>query len=306
MCTFLPEQTHVSRVHLRSRDLKRGLEFYTGTLGLAATLQPNREVGLAATKASSELIHISEDPDTVPRPRGSTGLFHVALRYPLRRDLGQAVNRLLKQGHPLEGASDHGVSEAVYLRDPDGNGIELYTDRPRNEWPMERGHLAMTTEPLALDELLEEANGATKASGGGPDIGHVHLNVGDLSAAERFFSEFLGLGVTQRTYPGALFLSAGGYHHHIGVNVWGGHNPPPPHAVGLVSYRFSVPVAEILYCLSHRAPLLGYETRLSANPKPVLQVRDPNGFWLEIESAEEEPETGCWSGASKGQEVRNA
>lgn len=141
----------------------------------------------------------------------------------------------------------------------------------------------MVSEPLALDELLQAADTERANTPSTPDIGHIHLNVGDLSAAERFFGEFLGLAVTQRSYPGALFLAAGGYHHHLGLNVWGGKKPAPQNSLGLVSYRLEVPVAEILYCLRHRAPLLGYEAQLRGGPTPVLQILDPNGTWLEVQ-----------------------
>ena len=189
----------------------------------------------------------------------------------------------------MAGASDHGVSEAIYLSDPDGNGIELYTDRPRSAWRWQNGQVAMVTTPLDLENLLaslseNRANGDLLAQ---PDLGHIHLHVADLVAAERFYSEFLGLAVTQRSYSGALFFAAGGYHHHIAANVWAGKAAPPANSVGLVSYRLEVPVAEILYCLRHRAPLLGYETQieLREDGNPILQIRDPNRNWVEIQAS---------------------
>src|SRR6266436_7539269 len=140
----------------------------------------------------------------------------------------------------------------------------------------------MVTKALDLDDLLAEATheSAAMEPPAGTDIGHIHLHAADLEVAERFYSEFLGLAVTQRSYPGALFFAAGGYHHHIGVNVWADQRLPPANSMGLVSYRIEVPVAEILYCLSHRAPLLGCEAQMKPQGERILQVRDPNGNWL--------------------------
>jgi catechol 2,3-dioxygenase len=147
----------------------------------------------------------------------------------------------------------------------------------------------MATTPLDLKNLFGSTGegGVTTEPPMPTDLGHIHLHVGDLAAAERFYSEFLGLAVTQRSYPGALFFAAGGYHHHIGANIWAGKTAPPANSVGLVSYRMEVPVAEILYCLNHRAPLLGYETRmeLPEEENSILQIRDPNGNWLEVQAS---------------------
>jgi catechol-2,3-dioxygenase len=146
----------------------------------------------------------------------------------------------------------------------------------------------MVTTPLDLENLLASAKPETTEPPRQVDLGHIHLHVDDLPAAERFYSQFLGFAVTQRSYPGALFFAAGGYHHHIAANVWAGKAVPPPNSVGLVSYRLEVPVAELLYCLSHRAPLLGYETRMESREEgnSILRIRDPNGAWLEIQPSQ--------------------
>jgi catechol 2,3-dioxygenase len=177
------------------------------------------------------------------------------------------------------------VSEAIYLSDTDGNGVELYADRPRSQWRREQGEVAMVTTPLDLDNLMASSRPATADPPGPPDLGHIHLNVDDLAVAERFYSEFLGMAVTQRSYPGALFFAAGGYHHHIGANIWAGKTAPPANSVGLISYRLEVPIAEVLYCLNHRAPLLGYEARMERRAEnSILRLRDPNGNWLEVQA----------------------
>ncbi len=276
-------------MHLRTARLERALDFYSGVLGLKASHEPGGHAILSAMPEKPGLLVLSEDRNALPHVPRSIGLYHFALRYATRNDLAHAYRRVVKARYPVTGASDHGVSEAIYLDDPDGNGVELYADRPRSQWRWQNGQIAMVTTPLDLENLLATiaAKPATTAQLPHADLGHIHLHVKDLAAAERFYSEFLGLAVVQRSYPGALFFAAGGYHHHIGVNVWAGKTASPANTVGLVSYRLEVPVAEILYCLSHRAPVLGYETqtKLQEEDNPILQLRDPNGNWLEVQTS---------------------
>ena len=287
MKAFLPDETRIAQVHLRTGDLERALGFYTGPLGLRIVENQKRQASLGAMESGSALIVLTEARGAVQRPERSIGLFHFALRYPARRDLADALARLTRQRYQIDGASDHRVSEAIYLSDPDGNGIELYTDRPRSQWVWREGQIAMSTERLDLDNLLKlsEDEVPPRHVAQQTDLGHIHLHVADLNAAERFYHEFLGLAVTQRSYPGALFLSAGGYHHHVAVNTWAGNRPPPVDSIGLLSYRLAVPEAEILYCLAHRAPLAGYEaiTGSAENGAQLLRIRDPNGNWLEVQ-----------------------
>jgi catechol 2,3-dioxygenase len=287
MSAFLPDETRISQIRLRTGDLERALEFYAGTLGLRIAERKGHEAALQATESGAAMIVLNEERRATPRPPGATGLYHLAIRFPSRRDLAHALQRLMRHKHPIQGASDHNVSEAIYLSDPDENGVELYVDRPRSQWIWRNGQVAMTTEPLDLDDLLTSTGGPAVPSHVPPqtDLGHIHLHVGDLAAAERFYHEFLGLAVTQRSYPGALFLSAGGYHHHLAANTWAGDQPPPANSIGLVSYRLEVPEPEILYCLRHRAPLAGYETtkEIEGTGSELLQIREPNGHWLEVQ-----------------------
>ncbi len=288
MRCFLPDQAHLSQVHLRTARLERALAFYSGVLGLNVSQESEGEVAVRGNPTGRDLLVLSEDRNASRRPPGSIGLYHFALRYPTRNDLAHAFRRVTKAGYPVTGASDHGVSEAIYLSDPDGNGVELYADRPPSHWHWQNGQVAMLTSPLDPDSLLASAGCKPINAPAEPDLGHIHLHVADLSAAERFYRGFLGLAVTQGSYPGALFFAAGGYHHHIAANVWTGKAVPPANSVGLISYRMEVPVAEILYCLRNRAPLLGYETRMEfkRETNPVLQIRDPNGNWLEVQASQ--------------------
>jgi catechol 2,3-dioxygenase len=243
---------------------------------------------LAAAETGPVLIELSEDRAAPPRPPGTTGLYHTAIRFPSRHDLAYALQRLVRNNYPLQGAADHLVSEALYLSDPERNGVELYADRPRAQWVWNNGEVVMSTEALNLSDLLATIKGEAPAASppSETDLGHIHLQVADLNEAERFYHKFLGLAVTQRSYPGALFFSAGGYPHHIAVNTWAAPDAPPANSVGLISYRLKVPSADILSFLGERAPVFGYEAQMVKLSKEmeILEITDPNGNTLEIAS----------------------
>jgi catechol 2,3-dioxygenase len=221
----LPGDAHIGRVTLAVTNLERSAAFYRDVLGF-------REPGT--------LVELIEQPNAIPRPRRSAGLYHVAILVPSRAALGRSLRRLIDRRWPLTGASDHLVSEALYLDDPDGLGIEIYRDRPRDEWPRRNGQLAMATDPLDLQAVHDEPGAETAWTGLEPGtmIGHVHLHVPHLDTAEAFYCGRIGFEPMVRGYPGALFVAAGGYHHHLGLNTWTGIGAPPPpdHAVGLRSF----------------------------------------------------------------------
>ena len=240
----LPADTRLGSITLRTGDVERLRAFYEESLGL----RPTREGGDGVVTLGADgapLVELVHDPDAPPRPPRSTGLFHLALLVPTRADLARALRRVVGSGWRLTGASDHLVSEALYLADPEGNGIELYRDRPREEWPSADGVLQMDTLPLDLQSLLTEVGEEEPDPGMtvGTTLGHVHLQVADLVAAERFWAGAVGFDVTVRGYPGALFVSAGGYHHHVGLNTWAGVGAPPPPsgARGLVRFEVVLP-----------------------------------------------------------------
>jgi catechol 2,3-dioxygenase len=241
----LPAQTTVGPVVLTVANLARSVGFYEGVLGLAAAHRDRQAAVLAA--GDTALVGLLEAPGARPPARRATGLYHLAILMPSRPALARALARLLEARYPIQGASDHLVSEAIYLADPDGHGIELYADRPRDRWPRRGEIVQMATDPLDLGELLGEAGppGAGGARGIDPAarIGHVHLRVADLGASEAFYHGVLGFEVMQRDYPGALFVAAGGYHHHIGLNIWGsaGAPPPPPDALALRWFAIRLP-----------------------------------------------------------------
>lgn len=274
LTNMLPADTHVSDVALTVRDLARMAQFYTTILGLDVVDGPSGSVRLGA--GDDAFLTLDERPDAAPAP-GSTGLFHFAILYPTRRDLASVVHRLVGLGHPLQGAADHLVSEAVYLADPEGNGIEVYRDRPRADWPMEGREVRMATEPLDLRRLLAEAvHPDTWTTPAGTRLGHVHLRVHDIPAAERFYVDTLGFDLMQRYGRQASFLSAGGYHHHVGVNTWStrGAPPAPEGAMGLKWFRIAVPDRAALDAV--RAALEAAGTTVGGE-HGELTVKDPAG-----------------------------
>jgi catechol 2,3-dioxygenase len=197
---------------------------------------------------------------------------------PDRAELARALQRVAGTGWRLTGASDHLVSEAIYLQDPEGNGIEIYRDRPRDQWEEEGGELRMATLPLDLDGVLGELSDREQPAEGmpaGTTIGHVHLQVADIPAAEGFYNGALGLDVMVRSYPGALFLAAGGYHHHLGVNTWQsqGAPPPPEGALGLDRYELAFPDAASRDEAAERLGGAGEPVRLDEG----VLATDPSG-----------------------------
>jgi len=283
MSTIAPG-TEIGVVRLTVADLERSRSFYERVLGLRALSMEGAVLRLGPADGAA-LLELHGDPDAVPRDRRLTGLFHFAVLVPSRGDLARALLRLGQTRWPLTGASDHLVSEALYLDDPDGNGIEIYRDRPREEWARDDGgELRMATLPLDLNDILSElpgrpSSGAFEEDGGmvaGTKVGHVHLQVSELAQIEAFYSAVLGFDVVVRSYPGALFVSAGGYHHHVGLNTWNsrGAGPPPPGSVGLRSFDVRVPDAADLAAARGRAQDAGLPVEADDD---AFIVRDPSG-----------------------------
>jgi catechol 2,3-dioxygenase len=240
----LPDATHVGAAKLQVASLDRSLRYYRDFLGFAQIEQSAGFASLGAHDGERVLLELHEKPGAAPVPRrGRLGLFHFAILLPDRPALGRFAGHLARMGAPA-GSSDHLVSEAIYLQDPDGLGIEVYADRPRSAWQrLPGGEVAMATEPLDVASLLRAAGDAPwTGMPQGTVIGHLHLHVGDLGEAERFYHETLGLEVMVRGYPGALFLAAGGYHHHLGVNTWAAQaQPAGPDDARLLEWELVLP-----------------------------------------------------------------
>lgn len=224
----LPPDTRLGRVRLQVSDLGRSLAFYESVLGLRALERDSSHVVLGAHDDAEPLVELNlrSGAKSAP-PRGLLGLYHFALLLPDRPSLGRFAQHL-SDINARAGAADHLVSEALYLQDPDNLGIEVYSDRPRSTWIRAGRELKMATDPLDFNDLLK-SGGTAKWTGmpAGTAMGHVHLHVGDIAAASSFYSDALGFDRIVWAYPGALFMSAGGYHHHLGTNIWAGRGARP-------------------------------------------------------------------------------
>ena len=227
--------TRIGAVHFFVGNLSQSTEFYQQAVGLHIHFQDENTAHLGP--AQGEDLVVLEWDESARRYNGTTGLYHIAIRVPSREELSRSLWRIAESGWQLEGVADHGVSEALYLSDREGNGIEIYRDRPREEWPMRKGKLAMVNAPLDLDALLREANRESALNGVNPEttMGHIHLRVANIEQSENFYCNVLGFDFVQRYGDSASFVSAGGYHHHIGMNTWQSLNaqPSPENAMGL-------------------------------------------------------------------------
>ncbi|WP_119069265.1 VOC family protein [Rubrobacter indicoceani] len=275
--------THIGRVELTVADIGRALAFYRDVLGFTV----RESAGEARLSAGGrELVVLRESPDAEPQPEGTTGLYHYAILLPDRPALGRVLKAITSGGYPLWGASDHLVSEALYLDDPDGHGIEIYRDRPRKEWRTAGdGNIEMATLRLNLREVLDAGRGESwEGMPEGTVIGHMHLHVGDLQRAEEFYGGVLGLDVMARYAGAALFLSAGGYHHHLGVNIWAGQDAPPaPEGVAaLRNFEFVVPDSGELEKLVSRLDGASIVYRRTGD---ILGLQDPWGTKFSVVTA---------------------
>jgi catechol 2,3-dioxygenase len=267
----LPPALRLGPTHLTVTDLDRSVRFYEDAIGLQLR---RREDGVAALGAGGEdLLVLVEQPDA-RRAGAHAGLYHVALLHPSRLELARAAQRLLAARTSISGASDHGISEAIYLSDPDGNGLELAADRPRERWGDLSDPATIGPAPLDLQDLLSLVDGEPVRAHADPGlaIGHVHLHVGDIERGLRFYRDVLGFE-PMTVFPSAAFMAAGGYHHHIAINTWrgGGASPAPANAVGLRHWTVVID-EDALAALRERARAagLGPEQRDDG-----LLLRDP-------------------------------
>lgn len=253
------QSVELTELTLRVADLAQVQAFYEDVLGFTRLAAPAGSVALAPPGAAQALIVLHAAPEAAPRPRGRAGLFHVAFLFPDRAALARVLQRVLDLGVHF-GSADHGVSEAIYLSDPEGNGIELYADRPRDAWPprLADGQVTMYTEALDIAALLAVARTPGPLLPQGTRIGHIHLSVADLGHAEHFYGEALGFQVTQRSYPGALFLGRDGYHHHIAANVWRSHQAAVPGTLGLAEFTLRLAQRDDFTAITTRLSTSGY------------------------------------------------
>ena len=275
----LPDATRLGVVRLQVSSMERALRYYRDFLGFALIDAADGTAELGAHEDDRALLVLHEKAGASPVPRrGRLGLFHFAILLPDRAALGRFAGHLARMGAPA-GSSDHLVSEAIYLQDPDGLGIEVYADRPRSSWQhLPSGEIAMSTEPLDVASLLRAAGEAPwTGMPRGTVRGHVHLHVGDLHAAERFYADALGFEVMVRGYPGALFVSAGGYHHHLGLNTWAAQAAPAgPDDARLLEWTVVLPDSADVDAALERMRAAGHDVTDGA------VVRDPWGTALRL------------------------
>jgi catechol 2,3-dioxygenase len=279
----LPDETHIGKVRLQVASLDRSIDYYEKVIGMRVIDRSASSAQLGPHGGDSVLIQLDEKKTArgVPR-RGLLGLYHFAILLPDRASLGSFVEHLAEIG-AYAGMSDHLVSEAVYLTDPDGLGIEVYADRDRTTWTAVNDQIEMATKPLDVQNLIAAAGGK-KWTGMpvGTTIGHVHLYVGDIDKAADFYHSGLGLDKIVWNYPGALFLSAGGYHHHLGVNTWAQGAPPATDDdARLLDWELVLPDAAKAKEAADALESAGYVIERSGD---VVRARDPWGTMLRFHS----------------------
>jgi catechol 2,3-dioxygenase len=270
--------TFVGKVSLKVQNLERSLIFYKETVGFKVLEQTERTASLTAD-GKTVLLTLEQPEDIVPETGRTTGLYHFAILLPERADLANIVQHLADIRLPL-GSSDHLVSEALYFSDPDGNGIEIYTDRPESEWDWNNGEVHMTVDHLDFKNLLSvKREHPWNGLPAGTVMGHIHLHVSELPKTEEFYTKGLGFEVVCRYGNQALFISTGKYHHHIGLNTWNGAGAPPPAAnsVGLKSYTLVLPSEE------KRKEIVNQLKSIGANVTEDFLTEDPSGNRILLE-----------------------
>ncbi|GAE27625.1 glyoxalase family protein [Halalkalibacter wakoensis JCM 9140] len=273
--------TFVSQVNVKVEDLQRSLKFYQEIIGFHVL----RETGTSAVLTAdgkTPLVNLEQPEHVKKKEPRKTGLYHFALLLPTRKDLGMFINHIVQKRYPIQGGSDHTVSEALYLADPDDNGIEVYVDRPASTWAWEDQFVSMGNKRLDIDGLIAEANNETWTGlPVGTIMGHIHLHVNDLEKAERFYCDGLGFELVMSFHKQAIFLSTGSYHHHIGANVWNGTNAtiPSSNSVGLSHYTIVYPSADTRSEAIDRVRKLGYDVMVR---NEVVETIDPSGNKIQL------------------------
>lgn len=278
----LPQELEIGRVQIRVSNLERSLDFYQKVVGLQLLRQHGREAEMTADGKQVLLVLREIEEARILRRNSAAGLYHYAILLPDRPSLGLVLRNLIASGIHV-GQGDHLVSEALYIEDPDNNGIELYRDRPRDTWKYEAGgHVVMTTDPVDVDGLLAASEGLSwNGLPAGTVIGHVHFHVGDLEEAKRFYVDALGFQVMANYGAAAMFISAGGYHHHMGLNIWAGQGAPaaPANAAGIDYFTLLLPDSQAVQEVAERVKQAGYPVEEADG---ILTLKDPWNIGIKL------------------------
>jgi len=278
----LHQDVEIGLVQIRVSNLERSLDFYKNVVGLSVLRQEGREAEMTADGEHVLLILREIENARVLRRNSVAGLYHFAILVPDRPSLGLVLRNLIASEIHV-GQGDHLVSEALYIQDPDNNGIEIYRDRPQDSWRHDsEGHVVMTTDPVDVDGLLAASEGLTWSGlPAGTVIGHVHFHVGDLEKAKQFYVDVLGFELTANYGDAAMFISAGGYHHHIGLNIWAGKGAPaaPADSVGIDYFTLLLPNEEERVAVMERVRQAGYTVN---ELDGVPEVKDPWNIGIKL------------------------
>ncbi|SEI02135.1 catechol 2,3-dioxygenase [Halobacillus karajensis] len=273
--------TFVNHVKIQVQNLERSLHFYQEVIGLKV-LKKTTNIAKLTADGENCILSLEGQENASPKQRGTTGLYHFALLVPRRSDLANIVRHFRTKGIQM-GSSDHLVGEALYLNDPEGNGIEVYVDRNPSEWKWKNGEVAMTVDPLDFSDLLRTGNleESWKGLPPGTIMGHIHLHVSQLEEAEEFYTRGLGFEVVNRFGEQAIFISAGDYHHHIGLNTWAGIGAPAPpiNSVGLKSFTVILPDEEYRKNVVTRLEMMGATV---TKENGVFMTADPSGNGIHL------------------------
>lgn len=273
--------TFVNQVDIKVQNLERSLAFYQNVIGFQLLEQADNKAFLTAD-GKTPLLIIEQPEYVIPKQPRKTGLYHFALLLPSRPDLASVLNHLIEIGYPLQGASDHLVSEALYLGDPDGNGIEIYADRPSSLWDWNDKEVVMATKVLDADGLLAEGKGLQWTGlPAGTLLGHIHLHVSEMENTKEFYTKCLGFQIVSRYGNQALFISTGGYHHHIGLNTWNGvgAQKPAENSVGLKSFSLVLPDEETRKKTIEQLTTIGAAVK---KENDIVITHDPSGNQIQL------------------------
>lgn len=282
MKNFHSNNIYVSHLSLKVENIQRAKAFYQDIMGLKVLQDKGKEVVLTAN-GKTPMITLIEPSSIKPKQQRRTGLYHVAILLPDRLQLGLFLKNIREQSYPIIGGSNHGVSDAIYLQDPDDNGIEVYADVDSDRWKREDQEIKMVTLPLDYDKLIEDT-GDTKWEGAPADtiIGHIHLHVRDLQEADAFYIEGLGLDLVSKAGTSASFYASKGYHHHIAANIWNGKGarPTDEDCVGMQYFTLKLPNKDLLAETFHRLVEKDYHAYISDDD---IFVEDPSNNLIKFE-----------------------